>query len=87
MSRTPATNVMVDPARFGLTLVNKFFGEFRPEPRDLVVVSGDMVQDSAGRVSIFVGLTANREPVLVDTICDFEVLHKALEKSRLHVET
>lgn len=87
MVRTPASNVMVNPARHGLTIVHEFFGSFRPEPRDIVAVSGDMVQDASGTVRFFVGLTADRQPVLVETIDEFEVMHTALENARLHVET
>lgn len=87
MIRTPASNVMVNPSRHGLAIVRDFFGTFRPEPRDIVAVSGDMVQDASGVVHFFVGLTADRQPVLVDTIDDFEVMHTALENARLHVET
>lgn len=86
MVRTPASNVMVNPAQHGLMLVREFFGTFRTEPRDLVAVSGDMVQDASGVVYFFVGLTADRQPVLVGTADECDVLRVALESARLHVE-
>jgi 3',5'-cyclic AMP phosphodiesterase CpdA len=86
MSRTPASNVMLHPKAHGLVLVREFFGVVRPEPRDLVAVSGDMVQDGAGKVSYFVGMDASRKPVLADTKEEYEAARAVLEATRCHSE-
>lgn len=87
MTRTPPSNVMVSPKSHGLTLVQVFFGTVRPEPRDLVVVSGDAVVDASGRLSYFVGMDANRRPVLADTPELCADARQLLDNARCHVET
>lgn len=87
MVHAPPSNVMCNPKAHGLTLVQVFYGEVRPEPRQgLVVVSGDAVTDSEGRLRYFVGMGADRRPILVDTEEQYQDARVSFDNTRLHVE-
>lgn len=63
-------------------LVRYVFGVKRYEPPDRVAISGDWVEDTAGVVSRFVGLGADRQPVLAAANA-YDELRDALDGARL----
>lgn len=53
MTRTSRMEAITQPGRWGMTQVRVFFTEVRP-CADPVVCRGDLLQDSEGRVHVFV---------------------------------
>ena len=44
---------MTNPGRWGLTVIDSFFGRYRPRADQTLVVSGDLVRDREGHVHRF----------------------------------
>lgn len=85
MTYAPATHALVNPKRFGLTPVREVFGEWVDDSRDLPLISGNFVRDAEGSIRVFVGLTADRKPYLVDSLEQLDMGLEAMRVVRLSV--
>jgi hypothetical protein len=45
---------IIDPSRYGLTVIDQVFGVYRPRMNQNILLEGDLVKDSRGQVHRFV---------------------------------
>ena len=51
--RTSKMKAVIDPSRYGVTVIDTFFGVHRPRENQSLLLEGDLIKDSAGRVHRF----------------------------------
>jgi hypothetical protein len=44
---------VIDPGRYGVTVIDTFFGVHRPRENQNLMLEGDLIKDSSGRVHRF----------------------------------
>ena len=62
---TSKMKAVIDPGRYGLTVIDRVFGVHRPRPEQNLLLEGELVKDSEGKVHRFaykVGDTIFVEP-------------------------
>ena len=69
--------------RQGLTPVDVFFGEARPNTRSIIEL-GDSVQDRRGDIYFFAGVDGNGKAILAETMKEAERLHQKVIEDRKH---
>ncbi len=51
--RTSKMKAIIDPGRFGLTVIDTFFGVHRARQDQNLLIEGDLIKDSQGKVHRF----------------------------------
>ncbi len=51
---TSKMKAVIDPGRYGLTVIDKIFGVHRPRKDQNLLLSGELVKDKKGKVHRFV---------------------------------
>jgi len=51
--QTSKMKAVIDPGRYGLTVIDTFFGVHRPRQDQKLLIEGDLVKDSKGKVHRF----------------------------------
>ena len=50
---TSKMKALIDPGRYGLTVIDKIWGVYRPRLQQSLIIEGDLVKDSRGQVFRF----------------------------------
>jgi hypothetical protein len=51
---TSKLKAIIDPSRYGLTVIDRVFGVYRPRQNQNILLEGDLVKDRKGQVHRFV---------------------------------
>ena len=51
--QTSKMKAIIDPGRYGLTVIDTFFGVHRPRQNQQLLIEGDLVRDTKGKVHRF----------------------------------
>ena len=52
--QTSKMKALLEPNRYGLTVIDQIFGVYRPRQNQMLVLEGELVKDQKGRVHRFV---------------------------------
>lgn len=73
-----------NPGRFGLLHMTKRRGTVSASPNQNTLISGDLVQDANGTLWIFVGLSADRQPILAENVVTYRRKMLTMILDRMH---
>ena len=50
---TSKMKAVLDPGRFGVTVIDKHFGLYRPRKNQKILLEGDLIRDTRGKIHRF----------------------------------